>query len=75
MALAEEFSKLESYFGKENILIEYLVPEEGHFDDQLAFSKVQITHLPSGKVVEGLKYDTQMANAVFALNELKRLLG
>jgi len=43
MNLEEGFSKLENHFGKENILIEYLVPEEifdfDNIDIARAFSK------------------------------------
>ncbi len=79
MELEDEFSQLEDFFGKENINIEYLTPKEMPNPEvsNLAkvFSKVQITHLPSGIIVQGIQYDTQLENAIYALKEIKKQLS
>ena len=74
MSLYEEFDKLENYFGKSNIKIEYF------FDPQLKalhpkqYSKIKLTHKPSKKIILGESYTTQIENAVDALKKLKSLL-
>ena len=80
MDLESEYQHILNSFGKENIHIEYFEDtddinfDEPNFLDSLSkcFSKVQVTHIPSGKVCKGIKYDTQLENVVYALKEIKR---
>ncbi|MHA7832465.1 MAG: hypothetical protein ACX93O_15325 [Flagellimonas sp.] len=80
MDLESEYDQILSSFGKENICIEYLDDtgdinfDEPDFLDSIgkSFSKVQVTHIPTGKVCKGVKYGTQLENVVYALKQIKR---
>lgn len=75
MELEETFNQLENYFGKSNLKVEYIF--ESHLDvlNPKQFSKNQLTHLPTGKVIIGEKFDTQIENAIYALDMLKEKLN
>ena len=62
---SDKYSELKNYFGSENIQIDY----SGE-----SFNEVRITHIPTGKIEFGNKYDTQIENAILALEKLKSKL-
>jgi len=68
----ETFNQLENYFGKSNLKIEYIFESDLDVLSPKQFSKIQLTHLPIGKVIIGGEFDTQIQNAVFALEMLKK---
>ena len=80
MDLESEYEQLLKSFGKENIHIEYFDDtdsinfDEPNFFERLSkcFTNVQVTHIPSGKVCKGIKYDTQLENVVYALKEIEK---
>lgn len=61
----EKYYKLKSYFRDEDIQIDY-------FGD--SFNKIRITHIPTGKIQLGEKYNVQIKNAIQALEKLKKEL-
>ena len=61
----KKYSDLKNHFGEENINIEY-------FGDSL--KKVRVTHFPSEKIKLGENKNTQIENAIEALEELKAAL-
>ncbi|WP_303318800.1 hypothetical protein Q4Q34_04915 [Flavivirga abyssicola] len=63
--LEKKYSDLKTHFGEENIQIDY-------YGD--SFNKIRITHIPSGKIQLGEKHNTQIENAVQALEKLKMKL-
>ncbi len=60
--LEKKYSDLKTYFGEENIQIDY-------YGD--SFNNIRITHIPTGKIKLGEKHNTQIENAVQALEKLK----
>lgn len=60
--LEKKYEKLKTLFGEENIQIDY-------YED--SFSKIKITHKPTGKTQLGEKYSSQIENVVQALEKLK----
>ncbi len=75
MNLHEEYDKLENYFGKSNIKIEYFFDKNLEVLDPKQYSTIKLTHIPSKKVVLGENCDTQIENTVDALKKLKSLLA
>ena len=71
MELEKKFDILESYFGKANLKIEYILESDLDILDPRQFSKIQLTYLPTGKIIIAEKFDTQIKNAVDALERLK----
>ncbi|WP_431163002.1 hypothetical protein [Flagellimonas beolgyonensis] len=80
MDLESEYEQILNSFGKENIRIEYLDDTDDiNFDEpdlldiiSKSFSKVQVTHIPTGKICKGVKYGSQLENVVYALKQIKR---
>ena len=60
--LETKYSDLKTHFGEDNIQIDY-------YGD--SFNKIRVTHIPTGKIQLGEKYNTQIKNAVDALENLK----
>ncbi len=82
MDLEEQYEELKNYFGEKNLVIEYFNGEESEIEGldpmeviKRMFSKVKITHQPSGKVITGTKSDKQIENAISALRDLKAELS
>jgi len=75
MELEETFNQLENYFGKSNLKVEYILESDLDVLNPKQFSKIQLTHLPTGKVIIGEKFETQIENAVHALELLKEKLN
>lgn len=78
MDLETQYKELKDYFGEKNLVIEYFNGDESEMDGldpmeviKRMFSKVKITHQPSGKVVTGTTSDKQIENAISALMDLK----
>ena len=79
MNLESKLSNLLSHFGESKIQIDYLQEnqqielDDPDYLDKITsqFNKVRITHLPTGIVKYGVKFQTQIENAIYALEELR----
>ena len=77
--LEEELSRLQDYFGRENLQMdvqqEIIEPNDSEdiFIEELMtkYVKIRVTHVPTGKKAIGISYDSQMKNVIEALQKLK----
>ncbi len=78
MDLETQYEELKNYFGEKHLVIEFFNGDESEMDGldpmetiKRMFSKVKVTHQPSGVIKTGTKSNKQIENAIYALTDLK----